>query len=321
MFFSFPPSLFSSLFICFALIYLAANMLKITFFAIWLMVAGLAKSSEISGVFTALSSITFKSGASSFNSFHPAVPSWSATIAYTIQGSLMNPGDTFTLTMPCVYKFTDSKTSIAISANEVTYATCNYFNGENIVAYSALQCTVSNSVNSKTFATGSLVVPFTFNVGNGGGSVDLTCANTFSTAGINTIAWTHGDVTLTSTADFNNGGPVYVDSTNPSQWNYDARALVNSPQLQQINLGGSCPNGLLEGTIGIEVSGASIDCSTVVLGTTNNFNPWYSPKDSTLVKPSSGAACSSSKYVVSYKDIPALNRVFWNFTSTTKERH
>lgn len=149
----------------------------------------------------------------------------------------MKPGDTFTLTMPCVYKFTDRQTSIPISANGITYAWCDHFNGENIVAYSELECTVSDSVKSDTFATGMLLVPFTFNVGGGGGPVDLTCAKTFNTSGTNRITWTHGDKSLSSTARFNNGSPLYVDSTNPSQWNYDARSLVDSPQLQQINLG------------------------------------------------------------------------------------
>lgn len=142
---------------------------------IWLLFISLAKAAEISGIFTKLNSISFRNDdPGGFSDYHPGSPIWTASIAYKIQGDILEPGqilklgDTFTLTMPCVYKFLDSKPSVDISVNGVIYATCIYFHGQNIVPYSALQCTIDKNIGTLT-VTGTLKVPFIFNAGNGGG--------------------------------------------------------------------------------------------------------------------------------------------------------
>ena len=54
-----------------------------------------------------------------------ATPTWTAVIGWSLDGATASAGDTFTLDMPCVFKFITDQTSIDLVADGRTYATCN----------------------------------------------------------------------------------------------------------------------------------------------------------------------------------------------------
>ena len=43
--------------------------------------------------------------------------------------------DTFTLNMPCVFKYTTSQTSVDLTADGVKYATCQFYSGEEFTTF------------------------------------------------------------------------------------------------------------------------------------------------------------------------------------------
>lgn len=100
---------------------------------------------QVSGIFTSFDSLTWSSGSSSYQRL-PSNPNWLVTMGWSMKGSEISAGDTFTLNMPCVFKFTDSATSVDLKVGSTTLATCTYNPGEIIVSYSELNCVASSSV-------------------------------------------------------------------------------------------------------------------------------------------------------------------------------
>ncbi|KAI5906192.1 Agglutinin-like protein 3, partial [Candida parapsilosis] len=112
----------------------------------------LTQAAEISNVFQSFDSLTWENGAS-YRYRTPLTPSWIAQLSWKILGSNVKPGDTFTLNMPCVFKFTTTQESIDLDVGDTVYATCRFEPGDLVVAYSQLKCTASDNVKDSTDAT------------------------------------------------------------------------------------------------------------------------------------------------------------------------
>ena len=56
-------------------------------------------------------------------------------MGWSLDGTSASPGDTFTLNMPCVFKFTTSQTSVDLTAHGVKYATCQFQAGEEFMTF------------------------------------------------------------------------------------------------------------------------------------------------------------------------------------------
>ena len=82
--------------------------------------------------------------------------------------------------MPCVFKFITSQTSVDLTADGVSYATCDFNAGEEFTTFSSLSCTVNSVSVSYDKASGTVKLPFSFNVGGTGSSVDLTDSKCFT---------------------------------------------------------------------------------------------------------------------------------------------
>ena len=67
-----------------------------------------------------------------------------------MDGTITSPGDTFTLVMPCVYKFMTYETSVQLTANSIAYATCDFDAGEDTKSFSSLKCTVTDELTEDT---------------------------------------------------------------------------------------------------------------------------------------------------------------------------
>lgn len=116
------------------------------------MVAG----KQVSGVFTEILSLVFKGGTD--NVAAPMTPSWYVGMNWVIDGSAVSAGDTFTLNLPCVFKFTTpAKTkSINLAAGGQVYATCNLYSGEVITSFSQLQCVASDTLDHNVNVSGNV---------------------------------------------------------------------------------------------------------------------------------------------------------------------
>lgn len=98
--------------------------------AVSLAVAGAVAKLQL-GVFNGIKSITPS------DNRRPEQPSWHATVLWEIKPAMgVQEGDTFTLHMPYVYKFTSSSNTLQLTAGGQVVANCNLYSGENIVGYS-----------------------------------------------------------------------------------------------------------------------------------------------------------------------------------------
>ncbi|EGV64122.1 hypothetical protein CANTEDRAFT_93631 [Yamadazyma tenuis ATCC 10573] len=272
-------------------------MIRLFWVLLWFCASPIA-ATQVTGIFTSFNDLTFQS--SGYDQI-PSSPSWYATLGWTINGANVAAGDTFTLTLDCVLKFTDSASTFNLAVGSTTYATCTYSNGELIVPYSTINCVVSSSITTSTSASGTVSFPFTFNPGGGGSSVDLTDSTCFS-AGTNTASFHDGSNTLTHTFT------VISENTSSNAKSYQlVRSMPSMKRTQIYHLGATCNGGIVSGSFGMTVSG--FDCNNMHVGITNNLN------DFLMVKPtyssfSMTGTCSTSGYVVTFSNIPAGYRMF-----------
>ncbi|ODV79533.1 bacterial adhesin [Suhomyces tanzawaensis NRRL Y-17324] len=269
-----------------------------------------AAGKQVSGVFTSFDSLKYQKGAN-YPNITPATPSWVATLSWSLDAAKVAPGDTFTLTLPCVFKFTTDSNTINLQADGATYATCTLTGGEILVPYSSMQCTVTNQISNVNLADGTVYFPLTFSVGGSANLADLQNANCF-TAGTNTVTFKDGDKALSTTVDFNGGSS---NNQGIDSLNYNLKVLPSINTYQHYALAGNCPDGYSSGTLGISGVNAVIDCSSVHAGITNDINAWYYPKSSSSDFQFQ-ASCSSNQYTITYSNIPAGYRPFIDFLST-----
>ncbi|RLV95511.1 Agglutinin-like protein 1 [Spathaspora sp. JA1] len=264
----------------------------------------LVASEQITGVFTSFDSLKWENGAS-YPFAGPSNPSWISKLSWKIDGSLMHPGDTFTLTMPCVFKFTTSQQSVDLSSGSISFATCYFKPGDILVPTSELKCVLSSSVKESTRAHGTVSFPFTFNPGWSSLDTDLQCSDYFK-GGSNTISFQDGDNVLTTQATFGKGV-----TTNPNDIIYSLRIIPSLNKQQQYLVAGDCPAGYTSGTLGVTIfqGTGNWDCNSVHAALTNSFNDWYYPKNA-YSSSSLTTSCSSTEFMINYENIPAGYRVF-----------
>ncbi|MCP8719472.1 MAG: hypothetical protein M5F18_09290, partial [Asgard group archaeon] len=264
---------------------------------------------EITGVFTSFNSLTYFD-AGNYGYQGPGNPTWTSTLGWSLDGSVASPGDTFTLIMPCVFKFTSPETSVDLTVDGVSYATCNLNNGEEFTTFSSMSCVVSSALTSTTQALGAVSIPFSFNVGGSGSSVDLEDATCF-TAGTNTVTFKDGDNELSINAVFDKTTASVSDEI------ISVRSVPSIGKLQQISIAKDCPSGYGSGYMSIIIKDntAVMDCSSVHIGITNELNDWNQPMNSESF--SYTKSCSATEFIVSFTDIAAGYRPFMDSFLTT----
>ena len=253
--------------------------------------ASLTSAKEVSGVFTSLDLVKFEPGANYLYDT-PNSALWKATVSWKIEGSKYSAGDTFTLNMPGVKRFIMDETEVDLKVGSLTYARCKPFNGLNIVAFSQLQCTMTDTVTPLTVAYGQASFPVAFCNGGSSGNVDLECAKLWH-KGSNTITFEDGKP-LTTTANFE-AAPY------DSRLVYSRSTLVDQPQAANFLRGGVCEQGYRLGTIGMIVN--NIDCSNVDFGFSNDLNDWSYPKLETEQFPHQ-ISCLRTQVTVLYQNVP-----------------
>lgn len=190
-------------------------------------------AATVEGVFNSILSITDPGNT------RPGSVNWRAAVNWKITSDMeMKEGDTFTLHMPNVYKFTSSAQTLQIKAGSLVLANCDLFSGDNIVGYSEVQCTATAEVANVGTASGTITFAFTFNSGYSSDEVNLEAASVWST-GTNTIRWTDGPNVLTKDVTFEGGNTGVIEGS-AENGVYGLRALVNSNTKQHYLLGPRC---------------------------------------------------------------------------------
>ncbi|KAK6866917.1 Agglutinin-like protein 6, partial [Candida tropicalis] len=271
--------------------------------------ATLVAPKEISGVFTSFDSLKWNEDSNDFRG--PASPTWKATLGWSLDGTKVNPGDTFTLIMPCVFKFITEQTTIDLTANGVNYATCTFHAGEEFTAFSSVGCVVKDALKSNIQAFGTVTIPFTFNVGGTGTSVSLQDSTCFTT-GDNIVTFQDGDNKLSITANFEPTGASRSDLI------ANARSIPSLEKMTHLVIAPDCPSGFKSGTISLNTNnGAYIDCAQVHVGMTNFINPWNYPTNSEQ-NFSKQPTCNEGSFTLSFESVPAGFRPFFDVMVTPK---
>ncbi|RLV91283.1 Agglutinin-like protein 1 [Spathaspora sp. JA1] len=258
-------------------------------------------SEHITKVFKSFDSLEYRGSSTILN---PVKTGWNAILSWEVDGSWMKPGDTFTLNMPCVYRFTNTEPSIHLTENSIDYANCIFSPGDIALEYSELKCVLLPTVNQLTKAIGTISIPLTFNAGYSASTIDLKCSKYFHD-GVNTVSFYDGDNVLSTQATFQRGV-----STTASIIVYELRNIPSLNKQQQYLLQGTCARGYSQGRLGVIIYGGTglIDCSSVRAYASNSFNDWYLPEsiDEILFT----LDCSSREVNVRYENVPAGYRVF-----------
>ena len=133
----------------------------------------------ITGVFNSFDSLTWTRSVE-YAYKGPETPTWNAVLGWSLNSTTADPGDTFNLILPCVFKFITTQTSVDLTADGVSYATCDFNAGEEFTTFSSLSCTVNSVSVSYARVSGTVKLPITFNVGGTGSSVDLADSKCFT---------------------------------------------------------------------------------------------------------------------------------------------
>ncbi|EGW31730.1 uncharacterized protein SPAPADRAFT_141433, partial [Spathaspora passalidarum NRRL Y-27907] len=276
----------------------------LNFFIYFVLVFSFTIAKQISGVFTSFDSLVWKKAAN-YPFPAPQFPSWIATLSWKIKGSNMSAGDTFTLTMPCVFKFTTSQRSINLSLGTTNYATCTFNPGDIVVAFSKLECVLSNSVNPRTDSFGTINFPITFNTGGSALDTDIQDSTCFVN-GKNVVTFSDGNNKISTSVLFSGGS-----NEDPEQVVFKSRVIPTLNKQQHFLLAGNCPSGYTSGTLGMQIVslGATIDCRSIHMAITNSLNDWFMPKN-TKLKFSHTFVCDPVTFVLTYQNIPKGYRPF-----------
>ena len=256
----------------------------------------------ISGVFTSFNSLTY-TNTGNYPYGGPGYPTWTAVLGWSLDGTLASPGDTFTLVMPCVFKFITTQTSVDLTANGVKYATCTFHAGEDFTTFSSMSCVVNNGLASNIRAFGTVRLPISFNVGGTGSSVNIQDSKCF-TAGTNTVTFTDGDHKISTTVNF----PKTPQSS--SSLVYFARVIPSLDKLSSLVVASQCTAGYASGVLGFSATkdDVTIDCSTIHVGITNGLNSWNMPVSSESF--SYTKTCTPNSFIITYENVPAGYRPF-----------
>ena len=255
----------------------------------------------ITGVFNSFDSLTWTRSVE-YVYKGPETPTWNAVLGWSLNSTTADPEDTFNLILPCVFKFITTQTSVDLTADGVSYATCDFNAGEEFTTFSSLSCTVNSVSVSYARVSGTVKLPITFNVGGTGSSVDLADSKCF-TAGKNTVTFMDGDTKISTTVDFD-ASPV-----SPSGYITSSRIIPSLNKLSSLFVVPQCENGYTSGIMGFVASnGATIDCSNVNIGISKGLNDWNFPVSSESF--SYTKTCTSTSITVEFQNVPAGYRPF-----------
>lgn len=245
----------------------------------------------------------------------PETPSWSATVEWSFdEKNGVKAGDTFVLHMPYVYKFTSGTRAVDLVADSVTFANCDLFSGDNVVAYSELKCTATSACEKVNSAKGTVEFPFTFNAGLSSDKANLE-ASTVWHAGSNVVKWTDGSKELHSEVYFDEGNP-YLFSGSVEHGVYWLRKAVMRNTNQHLVLGPSCDCDGMSGYIEIQNPdyGVELDCLSVVGTITKQINDFYFPESAESCSVHVDECCAT-RVRVSFDNIPSGFRPYINVDS------
>ncbi|KAG7193471.1 uncharacterized protein KQ657_000538 [Scheffersomyces spartinae] len=262
-------------------------------------------AAAISGIFQTIDQIRYDPGAFYYAEL-PSNPNWDVELSWSINGSTMNAGDTYQLTLPCIFKITADVDSFDLVANLQVLANCIFHSGELLVSYSTVTCQLTKAVNSDTMAVGKTSFPITFNVGGGNYDVMRTCATYFE-KGTNTLEWTDGTNTLSYDIDFQ-GGFAYGYDTDSIIYSLKEVPTISRSLLYL--MAGNCPNGYLSGTLGVTVTNGKLECSSFHQGLTDYINVWFNNED--YEQSSFDFTCDGNALTVNYSNIKGKGRPFLN---------
>ncbi|RCK62858.1 Agglutinin-like protein 3 [Candida viswanathii] len=274
-----------------------------TFFGLLLLLALVTQvvSREIVGVFTDLLSLDFQDAGYGYRA--PSNPIWYAKLSWNLDGAIHNPGDTFSLNLPGVFKFLTGQSQFAISAGGVSYATCTFQAGEQFMTFSVINCVVSDSLTANIQAYGTVAFPFSFNAGGSALEVDLVSANQFK-VGTNTITFRHGNKDLSVEADFQS------DPFPKAELISSGKIIPSLRKICHLLVCAECTDGYESGVLGLTTNdpAVTIDCDSVHIGATNELNPWLYPMNSESLDYTK--ECDAGKLLVTFKNVPAGYRPF-----------
>ncbi|KAG7662227.1 uncharacterized protein J8A68_004237 [[Candida] subhashii] len=245
-------------------------------------------------------SVVFKKAATAYDYAAPSYPNWIATLSWEMKGGDIVAGDTFDLTLPCVFKFTATQDYVDLKVQDTVYARCYFQPGDIVVSYSRLECEVANAIRPETDASGKINFPFTFNSGRSHLETDLRCASFFH-IGNNVISFLDGSNQLQTTASFEGD-----NKSEPEKILYSNRVIPSLNKQQHSVAAGKCSEGHTSGKIGFKVlsEDVTIDCDSQGKGLAKDFNDWYFPMDSSELSTTS-LVCNGATYEVSFENIPS----------------
>ncbi|EGW32687.1 uncharacterized protein SPAPADRAFT_137089, partial [Spathaspora passalidarum NRRL Y-27907] len=269
-------------------------------------------TTQVTGVFTSLDKVEFKP----YSNKDPARPyqvHWEATMSWEIQGSKIQPLDTFTLDLPCVFKFITDEPYIALTVGSTEYAHCYFQAGEVFLTFSQLNCVALSSVKDSTDAHGTVRFPFTFNAGGSSLDVDLQCSKKF-TSGSNIISFYEGDKEFRYSVNF-----VTQLLTHTDDITFHARSIPTLNRLQTYVVAGKCTKGYTSGTLGFEMldSSSKIDCNSYHASMSSQFNSWMMA--GTAENMEMTVSCTDSVLIVEYQNIPVGYRPYLDANLAVQE--
>ncbi|CAI4044900.1 hypothetical protein SUVZ_10G1920 [Saccharomyces uvarum] len=201
---------------------------------------------------------------------------WTASFDFTIADpSSIKEGDQFTLSMPHVYrvKLSDPYQTTTISLNDGTEAFKCYVSQQAAYLYedTILTCTAQTDLSSYNSIDGSITFSLNFSNGDSKYAYELENAKFFKSG---PMLIQLGDQ-MSDTVDF--------DSATFTENVLHSGRTTGYGSFESYHLGMRCPNGhFLGGTEKINYDNSnhnvSLDCSSVQVYSSNDFNDWWFPQ-------------------------------------------
>ncbi|CCK71653.1 Sag1p KNAG_0H02380 [Huiozyma naganishii CBS 8797] len=261
----------------------------------------------VSSVFAAdISNIAFSN--LQFKSTDIAIPSlgWITTFDFDISdASKIQQGDSFSISLPYVYriKFENDAPNMDVSMKDGTTVFNCYASQQAAYKFSdsILTCFAIKDLTMYEAISGTISFPLNF---NDGGSITqnyLDGANFFKS----------GSMQVSFSDELS--APITFDPVHFNGNSYTMGRTTTYGSAESYHLGMSCPNGYLVGgeeTIFYDMKkeGYTLDCPSVQVGVSSNFNDFLLPKDISTTNPD--YVCNSAKVRVQVGQLQAGEMVF-----------
>nr|QTC10008.1 agglutinin-like protein [Spathaspora passalidarum] len=255
--------------------------------------------SQTTHLFKSLESLEWE-GESLFWKNTPFTPTWWASVSWKIDGSIMSPGDIFTLEIPCVYKFDTGVGKLCLTSTNsdtgesIIYGTCDLLLESIYFGRSLVHCTLSDEIEQDTIVEDTLRVPIIFNAGFTEDPKDISCAGSIR-EGINDFTIYEDNELLVTKVEFR--------STDDRGHNQQFRVSDSSDKVDIILSDNHCAHGYSMISLGMYVTADSggLDCSTAREGITDLLNAWGYP---VYYEGTSGErTCNGEQYIFEYNSL------------------